>query len=74
MDELYDCLNIKKGIVTKEQWQKERREAEVFRYFDEDDLGPWKYVNRRRHYLRLERSLLDKYRPQIVKFLGLFHK
>lgn len=74
MDELYDCLNIKKGIVSKEQWQKERKEVEVFRYYDEDDPAPWKYVYKRRHLLRAKRFVLDKYRPQIVKFLDMFHK
>ena len=74
MDELYDCLNIKKGIVTRKQWKKERNEVEVFRYYDKDDPRPWKYVYRRRHLLRLERLILDKYRPQIVRFLDMFHR
>lgn len=73
MDELYDCLNIKKGVVSREQWQKERDEAGVFRYYDEDDLGPWKYVYRRRHLLRAKRILVEKYRPQLVKLLDIFH-
>ena len=74
MDELYDCLNIKKGVVTRKQWKKERNEVEVFRYYDKDDLRPWEYVYRRRHLLRLERLVLDKYRPQIVRFLDMFHR
>lgn len=74
MDELYDCLNIKKGVVTRKQWEKERNEVEVFRYYDKDDLRPWEYVYRRRHLLRLERLVLDKYRPQIVRFLDMFHQ
>lgn len=74
MDELYDCLNIKKGVVTRKQWKKERSEVEVFRYYDKDDLRPWEYVYRRRHLLRLERLVLDKYRPQIVRFLDMFHQ
>ena len=74
MDEIYDCLNIKKGIVTKEQWQKERDEVEVFRYYDENDLGPWKYVHRRRHLLRAKKLILDRYRPQIVQFLDFLHR
>lgn len=74
MDELLDCLNIKKGVVSKEQWKKEREEADVFRYYDENDMGPWRYVNNRRHLLRMKRILLDKYRPQIVSVLDRFHK
>lgn len=74
MDELYDCLNIKKGVVTRKQWKKERNEVEIFRYYDEDDLRPWEYVYRRRHLLRLKRLVLDKYRPQIVRFLDMFHQ
>ena len=74
MDELYDCLNIRKGLVTREQWKKEKAEAEVFRYYDKEDLDPWKYVYKRRNILRAERFLLDKYRPQIVKILDKFHK
>lgn len=74
MDELYDCLNIRKGIVTREQWKKEKDDAEVFRYYDKEDLDPWKYVYKRRHLLRAKRIFLDKYRPQIVKILDRFHK
>lgn len=73
MDELYDCLNIKKGLVSREQWEKERDEAEVFRYYDKDDMEPWKFVYRRRHWLRAKRIFVEKYRPQIVKLLDVFH-
>ena len=73
MDDLFDCLNIRKGVVSKEQWQNERKEAEVFRYYDENDLAPWKYVNHRRHLLRLKRLLLDRYRSQIVSILDRLH-
>ncbi len=72
MDEIYDCLNIRKGIVTKEQWQKDRENTQVFRYYDQDDLAPWEYVYRRRHLLRLKKMVLDKYRLQIVKLLSVF--
>ena len=74
MDELYDCLNIRKGVVNREQWKKDKAEAQVFRYFDKDDIDPWIYVNKRRHFLRAQRFFLDKYRPQIVKVLDIFHK
>lgn len=74
MDELYDCLNIRKGIVTREQWKKDKAEAQVFRYYDKDDIDPWIYVNKRRHFLRAQRFFLDKYRPQIVKVLDILHK
>ena len=74
MDELYDCLNIRKGIVTKEQWEKDRDAVTVFRYYDENDLGPWKHVYGRRHFLRAKKLLLERYRPQIVKYLDKFHK
>lgn len=72
MDEIYDCLNIKKGIVTKERWQKDRNDVDVFRYYDENDLDPWLYVYKRRHLLRAKKLLLDRYRLQIVKLLDLF--
>ena len=74
MDELYDCLNIRKGIVSKKQWKLDWDNAQVFRYYDKDDLGPWRYVHNRRHLLRTKKIILDKYRPQIVKLLDLFHK
>ncbi len=74
MDELYDCLNIQKGIVSRKQWKKERDEAAVFRYYDESDLKPWEYVYHRRHLLRIKRVLIDKYRPQIVSVLDMLKK
>lgn len=74
MDELYDCLNIKKGIVTREEWKKERDKVEVFRYYDKEDLDPWKYVYRRRLFLRIKRIFIDRYRPQIIKLFDIFNK
>ena len=74
IDEIYDCLNIHKGVVTREQWQKERNEAEVFRYYDDSDPGPWNYIYRRRGLLRAKKVVLDIFRPQIVKLLDIIHK
>lgn len=74
MDDLYDYLSIKKGLVTKAQWLKDKDKATVFKFFDKEDLGPWKYVYRRRHIIRAKKLLLDKYRPQLVKLLDRFHK
>ena len=74
MDDIYDYLSIKKGLVTKEQWLKDKEKATVFKYYDKEDLGPWKYVYKRRHMIRAKKMLLDKYRPQLVSLLDKFHK
>jgi hypothetical protein len=74
MDDLYDYLSIRKGLVTKDQWLKDKDKATVFKFYDKEDLGPWQYVYRRRHLIRAKKLLLDKYRPQLVGLLDRFHK
>lgn len=46
IDEIFDEENVNKGIITKEQWKKEREEATIFKYYDESDLAPYEAVKK----------------------------
>lgn len=63
MNEILDQINIKRGVVSKEKWNKERKEATAFYYYDENDLEPWKVANRTAWFNRWVRSMALKYRP-----------
>lgn len=74
MDEIYDYMNIGRGFVSKKQWKQDFNSARSFRYYDPEDLAPWRYIHHRRHLLRMRRAILEKYRPIIVKLMDMMHK
>lgn len=69
MDEIYDIQNVKEGKITKAQWERERAEATVFKYYDDDDLAPYKAMKKIKTKKLLMGSLVAKYRIYIVYML-----
>ena len=69
MDEIFDEENIRKGIVTKEQWEKERSEATIYKYYDEEDVRPYEIVNSQKQKKLIMDSIVFKYRMYIVWFM-----
>ena len=69
MDEIYDVQNIKEGKITKSQWEKERKETTVFKYYDKDDMHPYEAMLRIKTKKLLLGSLVAKYRIYIVWLL-----
>lgn len=69
IDEIFDEENINKGKITKEQWNKEREEATVFKYFDKDDLAPYEAVKKGKRKKLLIDSIVAKNRLYIVYIL-----
>lgn len=41
IDEISDLENVYRGFISREQWEKERAEAAVFKYFDDSDMMPY---------------------------------
>lgn len=41
IDEIFDKDNIRRNVVSKEQWLSEREQATVFKYYDVDDTKPY---------------------------------
>ena len=69
IDEIFDEENLKRKIVTKEQWNKERTEATVFKYYDEDDMAPYEAVKKGKKKKLFMDAIVAKNRLYIVWIL-----
>lgn len=69
MDEIYDIQNVKEGKISKEQWEKEKSEATVFKYYDKEDLAPYEAMLKIKNRKLFMGSFVAKYRLYIVWFL-----
>lgn len=66
MDEIYDIQNVKEGKITKAQWEKEKAEATVFKYYDKNDMAPYEAMLKIKNKKLLLGTLVSKYRLYIV--------
>ena len=69
IDEVFDYENVLKRIITKKQWEKDKEEATIYKYYDEKDTTPWQIVNKSRHKQMFQDFALKKYRLYIVHAL-----
>lgn len=69
MDEIYDIQNVKEGKISKSQWEKERKEATVFKYYDKEDMQPYEAMLKIKTKKLLLGSFVSKYRIYIVWLL-----
>lgn len=69
IDEIFDEENIKKKVVSREQWQKELETATVFKYYDQDDMAPYEAVKKGKRKKLLLDSVVAKNRLYIVYIL-----
>ena len=44
IDEIGDIINVKEGLVSKNVWKTQKKEATVFKYYDKADMLPYYYV------------------------------
>ncbi len=66
IDEIFDYENVIKRTIKKEQWKKEKSEATVFKYYNKNDLEPWKMANKTRRKQMLQDFILKRFRLQIL--------
>lgn len=66
IDELADKENIKSGKITKQQWEKERIKATVFKYYDAEDMEPYRMMKKEHIKKMLVGKFLSKYRLYVV--------
>lgn len=54
IDRINDYVNVRKGVVSKKQWAKEKKEASFFKFYDVLDLLPYRleYVKSLVRYLK----------------------
>lgn len=69
IDEIFDEENARRGTISKSQWKKERAEATVFKYYDEDDMAPYEAVRKGRKKKLFMDAIVAKNRMYIVWIL-----
>lgn len=69
IDEVHDFENVIEGNISYGEWKKAHKEAEIYRYFKEDDTAPWIYVQKRKWIEIFKYAILNKYRLQVVAIL-----
>lgn len=69
IDEIFDEENVKRKVVSKKKWMKERDEATVFKYYDKDDIAPYEAVKNSKHKKLIMDAIIAKNRIYIVWLL-----
>ena len=70
MDEVYDCINVKQGHVSKQQWEKERAQVTAFKFRDEEDMEPYNAELRGGSSRMLRDRFIARYRLYILWMLN----
>lgn len=66
IDEIFDEDNIKKKVLSRDQWIAERERATVFKYYDIEDMAPYEVVKKGKRKKLLLDSMVAKNRLYIV--------
>lgn len=69
IDEVFDIENVINRKISKEKWQKDMKEATIFKYYDKDDPEPWKIVNKTKIKQILQDFILSRFRLYVVYVL-----
>lgn len=72
IDEIFDEENVNRKKVSTEQWNKERSEATIFKYYDAEDPAPFEAVKRKKNIKLLIDYVVSKNRLYIVYALDKF--
>lgn len=72
IDEIFDKDNIRCKRVSKEQWMAERKQATVFKYYDIDDMRPFKVMKKKRTRKLITDAIVARYRLYIVWLMDKF--
>lgn len=66
MDEIFDEDNLRKKVISREEWERQRSEASVFKYYDDADLVPYEIMKSQKKKKLFMDSVVSKYRIYIV--------
>lgn len=72
INEIYDIINVFRKKISKNQYNKELKEAKVFHYYDKDDLKPYNYAKLRGVFDVPFRAFLKRYRPFLASLLNKY--
>lgn len=66
IDEIYDYACVIHKKVKKKQWIKQRNEATIYKYYDENDMAPYNAMKKQRFKKLYLDAFIKKYRLYIV--------
>lgn len=66
IDELFDYENVIKKIISKKQWMADTKEATIYKYFDKEDIEPFKIVKKTKTKQIIQDFILKKFRLYMV--------
>lgn len=66
INEIYDITNVLKGRISFGEYKQQKKQADVFHYFDPKDLKPYKIARRKALYDVPFRMLLKPLRPYLT--------
>ena len=74
IDEIYDEANVWNGNISRKQWRQEKEEASVYKYYDPEDVGPWKSMKKHRVRKVLQDWIVKRFRIYIVWIIDKFKR
>lgn len=69
IDELFDIGCVIHRQISYGDWKMDKEKATVFKYYDKEDLEPWKRMKKKRWVTLIKNILVKKFRIQIVYVL-----
>lgn len=66
VDEVFDIENVLKGTITIQQWENDKNEATIFKYYDENDKKPWEIVKKHKWKQIAQDLILKRFRLYII--------
>ena len=69
IDELYDFENVLVGRVSRKMWSQDLKQATSFKYYDENDMQPYKLAKKQSAKQTIQDILLKRFRLYIVFIL-----
>ncbi len=69
IDEVYGVEDVLTGKVSLKQWNKEKTEATIFRYYSEEDIEPWRLAMKGRWITIIRNLIVSFFRIYIVCIL-----
>lgn len=69
IDEVFDIENVFHRRISFRQQKRDKKEATVFKYYDKNDLEPYRYVRKGRYKQLLQDLVLSRFRLYVVYIL-----
>ena len=74
IDEVFDIENVLHRRISYSKYKQDKKEATIFKYYDKEDVEPYKYVRRGKLRQLLQDLVLAKFRLYVVYCMDKFKK